>query len=420
MKINRVIILGAGYAGMTLATNLDKQLSKNNFKIILIDSSDHYELIQQSHLVAGGFKKFKEVCIPIDNLIKDTNIEFKQAFVKKIIADENRIITDKFEIEYDFLVIALGATTKFFDIKGAEEYGLTLRSMEDALTINKKLNSLTKQIKNNSKTVDAEKMQVLIVGGGATGVQLAGAIADFVISSGNQNNIHIKIITSSSLILPSLDTLIVEAVKETLQKKGVQIITDSFVSEVKKDGIIVSDSKQYLSDLTIWTTGVEGFDIHIDPQIEKTKDGRIIVDEYCQNKTFPNIFCIGDISAILDSSGQTQNPPLGQVAISKAIYLANAFSKYFIFGKRPSEKFTFNVRIRILSLGIQDYIGTIGKHLVKGDAAKLVKDLKSKAHLESLYSQGTPSLQNISQEKELSDQLVDILVGQKYLENNRS
>ena len=187
MKINRVIILGAGYAGMTLATNLDKQLSKNNFKIILIDSSDHYELIQQSHLVAGGFKKLKEVCIPIDNLIKDTNIEFKQAFVKKIIADENRIITDKFEIEYNFLVIALGATTKFFDIKGAEEYGLTLRSMEDALTINKKLNSLAKQIKNNSKTVDAEKMQVLIVGGGATGVQLAGAIADFVISSGHQN-----------------------------------------------------------------------------------------------------------------------------------------------------------------------------------------------------------------------------------------
>jgi NADH:ubiquinone reductase (H+-translocating) len=419
VKINRIIILGAGYAGITLATNLDKQLSKNNSKIILIDFNNHPELIQQSHLVAWGFKKLNEVYIPIDNLIKNINIEFKQAFVRKIIADENRIITDKFEIEYDFLVIALGATTKFFDIKGAEEYRLTLRSMEDALTINKGLNSLTKRIKNNSITVDVEKMQVLIIGGGATGVQLAGAIADFIISSWNENNIHIKIITSSSLILPGWDTPIVEAVKETLQKKGVQIITDSFVTEVKKDGIIVNDSKQYLSSLTIWTPGVEGFDIHTDPQIEKTKDGRIIVDGYCQNMTFPNIFCIGDISAILDFSGQTQYPPLGQLAISKAIYLSKAFSKYFIFGKRPSEIFTRNVRIRILSLGIHDYIGTIGKHLVMGDAAKIVKDLKSKVHLESLYSQGTHPLQNIYQEKELSDQLVDILAGQKYLENNR-
>jgi NADH:ubiquinone reductase (H+-translocating) len=263
-------------------------------------------------------------------------------------------------------------------------------------------------------------MQVLIIGGGATGVRLAGAIADFIISSWNENNIHIKIITSSSLILPGWDTPSVEAVKETLQKKGVQIITDSVVTEVNRDRIIVNDSKQYLSSLTIWTPGVEGSDIHTDPQIEKTKEGRIIVDEYCQNTIFSNIFCIGDISAILDSSGQTQNPPLGQLAISKAIYLSNALSKYFIFGKCPSEKFTFYLRIRILSLGIYDYIGTIGKHLIIGDAAKIVKDLKSKTHLESLYSQGTYPLQNIYQEKELSEQLVDILAGQKYLENNRS
>ena len=405
--IKKIVVLGAGYAGITFATNLDYKISKDDFQIILVDANNSHELIQLAHLVAAGFKKIEEVRVPISKLIENTNIHFKQGFVKKIKADEQKIISDKFEIQYDFLVVALGATTKFFNIKGATNYGLTLRSINDALAIYKKIIDL---INNNNKSYNQEKETIIIVGGGATGVQIAGAIGDLVNRS-KSPNIEIKIITSSSTLLPGWDKRIIEKVTNILQRKGVNIVTDSYVSEVKSDRIILNNDHYISSSITIWTPGVEGFDITIEPEIEKTKDGRIIVNEFCQNQKFTNLFCIGDISAIIDSFGKIQNPPLGQFAISKAIYLAEFISKYFIEGKEPREKFSFDVSTRILSLGVNDYVGLVGNVIIDGGIAKIIKDFKKEAHLDSLYTRGSSIFKNIYKDEELSNLLIGIAIG---------
>lgn len=137
--IKQIVVLGAGYAGITLATRLDKKISSTT-KITLIDENEYHDLIQQAHLVAGGMKKVEEARYNINDIIENSNIQFIKAFVKKIKADDKKIILeDNKEIEYDLLVVALGATTQSFGIKNVKKYCLTLHSIDDALTIKNKV-----------------------------------------------------------------------------------------------------------------------------------------------------------------------------------------------------------------------------------------------------------------------------------------
>ncbi len=398
----RLVVLGAGYAGMTLAAHLDNKISKKDTQIILVDAKPYHELIQEAHLVAGGFRKPEDTRIPILDLIKDTNIQFIQSVVKKVNADENKVISEHSDyIDYDFLVVALGASTKFFGIKGAMEYALTLRSIDDGLTIyNKASKLLSKNIheKNNRHELgkDKETKNIVIVGGGATGVGVAGALADLnrdsAQSSSESEKTKLTIVTASSTVLPGFDTRVINEVVQILRRKGVSIMTSTTVTEVRRNSImfegeVKADSRAEIpSSLTIWTPGIKGYDVPVEPQVEKTNNGRIIINDYCQIAEYSNIFCIGDISAMKKPSGKIENPPLGHIAISQAIYLAESLSDYIIHKTKPVQKFQSNVNVRILSLGLNDYIGLLNNIVVTGDIARIAKRFKQEAHLESISS----------------------------------
>ena len=393
----RLVVLGAGYAGMTLAAHLDNKISKEDMQIILVDANPYHELIQEAHLVAGGFRKPKETRIPIPDLIKDTNIQFIQSVVKKVKADKNKIILENSaDIKYDYLVVALGASTKFFGIRGAMEYALTLRSVDDGLTIYNKASKLLSKSNQgkNKHGIGKETKNIVIVGGGATGVGVAGALADLNhnSSSSSSEKTKVMIITASSTVLPGFDTRIIDEVVQILHKKSVSIITRTTAAEVRKDSIVFEDGREagsrveIPSSLTIWTPGIKGCDLLLEPQVEKTNNGRIVINDYCQTNEYPNIFCLGDISAMKEPSGKITNPPLGHIAISQAIYLAESIADYFIHNIKPAQKFQSNVNVRILSLGLNDYIGLLNNIVVTGDIARIAKGFKQEAHLESISS----------------------------------
>jgi len=393
----RLVVLGAGYAGMTLAAHLDNKISKEDMQIILVDANPYHELIQEAHLVAGGFRKPKETRIPIPDLIKDTNIQFIQSVVKKVKADKNKIILENSaDIKYDYLVVALGASTKFFGIRGAMEYALTLRTVDDGLTIYNKASKLLSKSNQgkNKHGIGKETKNIVIVGGGATGVGVAGALADLNhnSSSSSSEKTKVMIITASSTVLPGFDTRIIDEVVQILHKKSVSIITRTTAAEVRKDSIVFEDGREagsrveIPSSLTIWTPGIKGCDLLLEPQVEKTNNGRIVINDYCQTNEYPNIFCLGDISAMKEPSGKITNPPLGHIAISQAIYLAESIADYFIHNIKPAQKFQSNVNVRILSLGLNDYIGLLNNIVVTGDIARIAKGFKQEAHLESISS----------------------------------
>lgn len=410
------VVLGAGYAGMTLAVHLDNKLSEKNFQVVLVNINSYHELIQEAHLVAGGFRRPEQVRIPISDLVRDTGIQFIQSGVQKVNASENKVILENSnDINYDFLVVALGSSTRFFGIKNATRYGLTIQSIDDASTIHDKIMDL---ITNNRDKDDGTRTSnVVIVGGGPTGVGVAGALADLV-SHHSQNQSatkipELKIVTTSSTILPGFDQRIIDKVTQILRRKGVTITTNGTVSTVKQQSITLKTediSSHVPSSLTIWTPGIKGYDLSFEPKIKKTKNKRIIVNEFCQIDNHPNIFCIGDIAAIADNSGRIKNPPLGHIAISQAIYLAEAIPEYFIYGKKPSEKFNPDVNIRILSLGLEDYVGFLNNIVVTGDIARVVKEFKKEAHLESVGSGEISFAANIYKNDPISNLLSSIFL----------
>ncbi len=382
----RIVILGAGYAGIFLATNIARYLKGKAGEVILIDRNPYHQLLQEIHLVATGFRTANEVKIPILRLIDGMDIKFIQSTTKQIRPDKNLVVLESTEIKYDILIICLGASTKYFKIRGAEENSLPLRSISDASMIYDRIST---PIKLN------KKQNIVIVGGGATGVSLAGALSDFIRDSKKTDSLSITIIEALPTILSGWNERLVKKVNEVLHKKGIRIMTSSPVTKVENCGsrIYLSNgaASQIQSSLTIWTAGVKGYDIPIDPEVEKTKDGKIIVNEFCQIDRYPNIFSIGDIAAVKDENGKLY-PPLAQIAIREAKYLSKLIPKHFIDGSDvrslPDEKFEYIIKVQLISLGNDDYVGLFNHYVISGNLAKLVEEFARSTYIKSLKSGG--------------------------------
>ena len=389
----RIVILGAGYAGIFLATNIARSVAEKLGEVILIDRNPYHQLLQEIHLVAAGFRTADEVKIPILTLIDRMNIKFIQSAVKQIMSDKNLVVLESTEINYDLLIVCLGASTKYFNIKGARENTLPLRSITDASLIYDKVSAL---IKSN------KKHNIVIVGGGATGVSLGGALSDFINESKKKSDrLSITIIEALPTILSGWDERLVKKVNEVLHEKEIRIMTSSAVARVENEGdggdgsniyFIHSGSKIH-SSLTIWTAGVKGYDISISPDVEKTKDGKIILNEFCQIGRYPNIFSIGDIAAVKDENGKLY-PPLAQIAVREAKYLSKLLPKYIIADRADlislplDEKFEYNIKVQLISLGNDDYVGLFNNHAISGNLAKLVEEFSMNAYIKTLKSGG--------------------------------
>ena len=393
----RIVILGAGYAGIFLATNIARSVAEKSGEVILIDRNPYHQLLQEIHLVAAGFRTADEVKIPILTLIDRMNIKFIQSAVKQIMPDKNLVVLESTEINYDLLIVCLGASTKYFNIKGAKENTLPLRSISDASLIYDKASALIKSNKNHN---------IVVVGAGATGVSLGGALSDFINESKKKSDrLSITIIEALPTILSGWDERLVKKVNDVLHEKGIRIMTSSAVARVENDGDSGDDddgSSIYLSDsgstkihssLTIWTAGVKGYDIPISPDIEKTKDGKIILNEFCQLGRYPNIFSIGDIAAVKDENGKLY-PPLAQIAVREAKYLSKLIPKYVIADRTNlsslplDEKFEYNIKVQLISLGNDDYVGLFNNHVISGNLAKLVEEFSMSAYIKTLESGG--------------------------------
>jgi NADH:ubiquinone reductase (H+-translocating) len=397
--VSKIVVVGAGYAGIFLCTNLSSKL-KDIAEIILIDRNDYHQLMQEIHLVASGFRTSEQLKIPISSLIYGKKIKFIQSNVKKILPDKKAIVLDSEEIEYDELIICLGSSTKYFNIPGADKYTLPLRSIYDASIIYDHISEIIKEEKKNN---------IVIVGAGATGISLGSALAEMINLSKNKDNIKVNIIEATPTILYGWDLKVKNKVEDILKKKGIRIFHNSLVERVDENTLFLKDGLEIKSSLIIWTAGVKGFNIDIEPTIEKTNDGRIIVDEYCKTIQYDNIYSIGDIAAMKNSKGVLY-PPLAQIAVRQARYLADYISEYYINKIVPKEKFDYEIKAQILSVGNNEYVGLLNNYVVSGDIAKMIEEFTKNTYIKSLKTGG----KNISVNLYENDFFSQVLAGMTF------
>jgi NADH dehydrogenase len=365
--MRKICILGSGYAGLFCAANLLADYdNRNKYEISIFDQNSYHQLLQQIHLVSANIKKPNDISFSINDLMKD-DIKFYKELVVGINLDKQNIFTaNNKEYDFDYVIIALGSSNAFFGLKGAKEYSQSFRSLDDAIKLQKKIQNL-------------KDYNIIICGGGATGISLAGAISET-----SKDNLNITIVEAQPDILPGWNPKLVEAIKKFLIKNKINLITNNPIKEVYPSSVLLGDGTIIENSLSIWTAGVKGIDIQIIPEVKKTRSNRIIVNKLSQIEGYTNAFAVGDISAFPLDNGQI-SPQLAQFAVRQAMNIAKN-----ILRKEKGEKmveFHYEQHGSILSLGNR-CIGMINGIIISGSLCQYVEDFLIDNYIKTIKNRG--------------------------------
>jgi NADH:ubiquinone reductase (H+-translocating) len=372
----RVLILGGGYAGIFAASNLCKN---KNVQVTLVSDGPQLQLLQNIHRVASGELQPRDITLDIQGILGKDVIFVKGKSEKvDLVAKQAEIVSTECgmvqTIQYDYLIIAIGAKNEYFGIKGARENTLSLRSVDDSI----KLHRIIKSLPQGSI--------LTIAGGGATGLSLAGALSEKY-----GKKIRIRVIEAQKEVLPGWDPIIIEMVKGKLEKnKNLEILRGKPITEIGPHSIVLSSGEILQTNMTVWTAGIGGQNITIIPEAKRIGSGRIIVNKYSQvlrsdGGIFDNVFAIGDISAFqLDNDGKL-SPQLAQFAVRQARNVAKN-----ILRKESGEEMIeleYLQKGQIISLGTH-CMGTLNGFPISGWLCENTEDFVIDNYIKALLNRG--------------------------------
>jgi NADH:ubiquinone reductase (H+-translocating) len=372
----RVLILGGGYAGIFAASNLCKN---KNVQVTLVSDGPQLQLLQNIHRVTSGELQPRDITLDIQGILGKDVIFVKGKSEKvDLVAKQAEIVLTESGmvqiIQYDYLIIAIGAKNEYFGIKGARENTLSLRSVDDSI----KLHRIIKSLPQGSI--------LTIAGGGATGLSLAGALSEKY-----GKKIRIRVIEAQKEVLPGWDPIIIEMVKGKLEKnKNLEILRGKPITEIGPHSIVLSSGEILQTNMTVWTAGIGGQNITIIPEAKRIGSGRIIVNKYSQvlrsdGGIFDNVFAIGDISAFqLDNDGKL-SPQLAQFAVRQARNVAKN-----ILRKESGEEMIeleYLQKGQIISLGIL-CMGTLNGFPISGWLCENTEDFVIDNYIKALLNRG--------------------------------
>jgi NADH dehydrogenase len=339
MKINipetgqqRIVIIGGGFAGLTLA----RKLARTNFQIVLIDRNNFHQFQPLFYQVAMAGLEPSSIVFPIRKYFRrHSNVFFRVTEVTAIEPDTRRILTPLGIVNYDYLVIAAGADTNFFGNAKMADLAIPMKSVSEALFLrNRILSDLEKAL----SIVDFEERQgyidIVIVGGGPTGVEVAGALAEmrnYVLPGEyvelDAREIDIYLVQSGDRILKGMSDEAGEKARKFLQKLGVKVILDDRVVDYDGELVYLKSGETIRSRKVIWAAGIQGNRIPGLPDSATTRGNRIKVDRYCRVEGVEAIFAIGDIAAMETPAYPNAHPQVAQVAMQQAKYLSKFLRK---------------------------------------------------------------------------------------------
>ena len=320
VNLPRIVVIGAGFGGI----NIVKQLNFSQMQVVLINKTNYHTFQPLLYQVATAGLEPDSIAHSVRSIFKKENqFHFRIAEVKKINPDKKNIETDLGELSYDYLVIATGSQTNFYGNANIEKYAMPMKTVPEAIDMRSLIiQNLEAAILTNDLEERNSLMNFVIVGGGPTGVELAGAFAelkshilptDYPDLDIRKMNVHL--IQADPRLLVGMGEKSSQKAKEYLEKMGVTIWFNTFVKDY--DGSNVETNTHYFETRTlIWTAGVKGSTIEGLPQ-ESIQFGRYIVNEFNEVKGCENIFAIGDIACMISDKYPKGHPMVAQPAIQQ-------------------------------------------------------------------------------------------------------
>lgn len=327
----KVVIIGGGFGGVELAKKLDPE----KFRVILIDRHNYHTFQPLLYQVATGGLEPDSVAYPIRKIFhRRKNIYFRLADAVEILSDKNCVLTSIGEIDYDYLVIATGSTTNFYGNINLEHECLTLKSITDALNIRSWfLQNFEQALLVAGEDDRRNLMNIVIVGGGPTGVEIAGAVAELkrhVLPNDypelDLSMMTITIVEASGKLLATMSEEASSKAKIFLEAMGVHLRFNQRVKDFDGKKITLDNGEELFSKSVIWTAGVMGKLVEGINREAIVSGNRLQVNEYNCIKGYETIFAIGDLAAMA-TGDHKPHPMVAPVAIQQGKNLAANLNK---------------------------------------------------------------------------------------------
>lgn len=371
----RVVIVGAGFAGLTLA----KKLASKLFQVVLLDKNNYHQFQPLLYQVATSGLEPSSISFPLRKIFQQKkNIIIRMTQVAAVSTETKTVHTGIGDIQYDYLVLAQGATTNYFNNDRLRKNAYSMKSVSEALLLRNTL------LQNYEMALDAENkgkrsslLNVVIVGGGPTGVELAGAIAEMKkkilprdYAELNFRHMHIYLLEAAPRLLNGMSEKSGATVVEYLNHLGVEVQPNTSVKDYDGESVLLSNGEIIRSRCLIWAAGVKGVSIPGIPASAVYANNRILVDQYNKVKDLPGVYAIGDIALMRNDIFTKGHPQVAQVAIQQAKLLAKNLKKTEL--AKPLISFQYKDKGSLATVGRNLALAEIGKLKLKGFVAWFV------------------------------------------------
>lgn len=394
MNKPNIVILGAGYGGLMTTVYLQKMLNMNRANITLINKHDYHYQSTWLHEAAAGTLHHDRVRIKIKDIINTNKINFLIDTVVTIKPEEKKVKLKNTELDYDILVIGLGFEAATFGIPGLDEYAFKIGNIDSSRLIREHL-EYNFALYNNEEEKKEARLNVVVGGGGLTGIEFLGELANRIPELCEEydiNKARVRIINleGATSILPGFDSRLVEYARNSLEARGIELITGAKLRECKKDSVIFEKDgvEEEISTMTtIWAAGVRANSI-VERSGFQTDRGKIEVSNDLRSKEYDDVFVVGDCALVKNHLTGYPYPATAQIAVQQAKTAAQNIKKLIQSDSNLNE-FRPNLLGTVVSLGFDDAMGTIfNDHKLYGWKATVMKKMIDNRYLMKLGGLG--------------------------------
>ncbi len=384
----KIVILGAGYAGIHAAKKLAKKYKKNDeVEITIIDKHPYHTLMTELHEVAGGRVPEDSVKIDLYRIFNRTKVNVVVDYIEKIDTENNVIETTQGKYQYNYLMVGLGSEPAYYGVAGVEENGFDLWSLEDAIEIRAHIKETVRLASYERNEAKRRQMLTFVVAGaGFTGVEMAGELIEWKATLAreyrvNENEIRIMLVEAMPTILNMLGRKQADKVEKYIVKKGGELLKESPIVKVTNENITLKDGTVIPTETLIWTCGVQGSQGASCLGMDSARNRRYVTNKYMQAEGKENVYIIGDIAYVEETEGRV-NPQI----VEAAEQTATTAAKNIIASIENKEKVEFksNYHGFMVSVGGRYGVAELMGVKLSGFFAMVIKHLINMVYLLSV------------------------------------